>query len=197
MAESRSAEAHRKTGETDIRIRIDLDGEGAAEVDTGLPFVDHMLHLFARHGLFDLRVQAKGDLEVDAHRTVEDLGIVLGDTFRQGLGSKAGIRRYGFFLLTMDDTLVRVALDLSGRPYLIYELPTPTPYINGIDTRLFHEFWRAFTNSLALNLHIDLLRGEETHHVLEASFKGVARALDMATQVDPRHSGVPSTKGSL
>lgn len=197
MSANRSAQVSRKTAETEIRCAIDLDGSGRSEIDTGIPFLDHMLTLFARHGFFDLEVAAKGDLEVDCHHTMEDLGLVLGEAFAKAAGDKAGIRRYGNFLLPMDETLVMIALDLSGRPGLYYDVTPPAPTLNGIDTRLFHEFFQAFCVKSGLNLHIRMIAACETHHLFEAVFKGLAKALDQATTVDPRVRGVLSTKGSL
>ncbi len=193
----RQATIERRTTETQIRVAITLDGTGRAQVDTGLPFMDHMLTLFARHGYFDLEVLARGDLQVDAHHTMEDLGLVLGQAIRQALGDKKGIHRYGFFLLPMDETLVRVVLDLSGRPWLTWQAPFPVAEINGLSVRLFREFFQALTNTLALNLHVDVLRGEEAHHIAEGIFKGFARALDQAVSLEPRETAVPSSKGTL
>ncbi len=193
----RTAQLERNTRETKIAMSFAIDGSGNAKVNTGMPFMDHMLTLFARHGYFDIDIKAEGDLEVDAHHTMEDLGIVLGKVINQALADKVGIRRYGCFSLTMDETLVNVALDLSGRPYLSYNVTTPVDHVGGIGARLFHEFFQALTNNLALNLHIDLVRGEEIHHILEAVFKGFAKALDMATQIEPREKSIPSTKGIL
>ena len=197
MSANRSAQVSRKTAETEIRCAIDLDGSGRSEIDTGIPFLDHMLALFARHGFFDLKIAAKGDLEVDCHHTMEDLGLVLGEAFAKAAGDKTGIRRYGNFLLPMDETLVMIALDLSGRPGLYYDVTPPAPTLNGIDTRLFHEFFQAFCVKSGLNLHIRMIAACETHHLFEAVFKGLAKALDQATTVDPRVRGVLSTKGSL
>ncbi|MBE6399383.1 MAG: imidazoleglycerol-phosphate dehydratase HisB [Lentisphaerae bacterium] len=193
----RTAEVSRKTAETDICCSIVLDGSGKAEVSTGIAFLDHMLTLFARHGLFDLKVAAKGDLEVDCHHTMEDLGLVLGEVFAKAAGDKAGIRRYGSFLLPMDETLVMIALDLSGRPGLYYDVTPPAQQLNGIDTRLFHEFFQAFCVKCGLNMHIRMIASCETHHLFEAIFKGVAKALDQATSFDERIQGVLSTKGTL
>ena len=193
----RKAEVVRKTAETDIRVCIDLDGEGKSSVSTGIPFMDHMLTLFAKHGLFDLEVKAVGDLEIDAHHTMEDLGLVLGQAIAEAVGNKQGIRRYGSFLLPMDEALARVVLDLSGRPYLVYEVTLPAPMIKDVDARLFREFFQALVNKSGLNLHIDLIRAGEVHHAFEAIFKGFARALDEATSIDPRIQGVMSTKGVL
>ena len=197
MSNIRTAEVSRKTAETDICCSIVLDGSGKAEVNTGIAFLDHMLTLFARHGLFDLKVAAKGDLEVDCHHTMEDLGLVLGEVFAKAAGDKAGIRRYGSFLLPMDETLVMIALDLSGRPGLYYDVTPPAQQLNGIDTRLFHEFFQAFCVKCGLNMHIRMITSCETHHLFEAIFKGVAKALDQATSYDERIQGVLSTKGTL
>ncbi len=198
MPESRTASLHRKTAETDIAIDLVVDGTGVSSIDTGVPFFDHMLTLFAKHGLFDLTVRAKGDIEVDYHHTVEDTGIVLGQAFREALGTKAGITRYGWCLLPMDETLARVALDLSGRALLVYEAPERVEAIGGrFSYQLVEEFLRAFAGALLANLHVDILRGRDAHHMAEAIFKGLARALDMATRLDPRVTGIPSTKEVL
>ncbi len=194
---SRKASMTRNTKETKITIAFEIDGTGATNIETGIPFMDHMLELFARHGYFDLDVAAQGDLEVDAHHTMEDLGIVLGQVIREALGDKRGICRYGCYSLPMDESLVNVALDLSGRPYLVFNVDCPVDHLSGIGTRLFQEFFQALTNNLALNLHIDLVRGEETHHILEAVFKSFSKALDRATALDPREKEIPSTKGML
>ena len=194
---ARFAEISRKTAETDITCSINLDGEGKSVISTGIPFMDHMLTLFARHGFFDLNVSAKGDLEVDCHHTMEDLGIVLGELLAKAAGDKAGIRRYGNFLLPMDETLVLVALDISGRPGLYYDVTPPAPYVKDIDARLFHEFFQGFCVKCGLNLHFKMFAAAETHHLFEAMFKGLAKALDEATTYDPRVKGVLSTKGVL
>ena len=194
---TRSAEITRKTGETGITVKLNIDGSGKSSVSTGVPFMDHMLTLFSRHGFFDLEVAAKGDLEVDYHHTLEDLGLALGMAFDKALGDRAGIRRYGNFMLPMDETLVLVALDISGRPGLYYDVTPPAPQVKDIDVRLFHEFLQAFCNKLGLNLHVRMLAAEEAHHLFEAIFKGLAKALDQATSVDPRVEGVLSTKGVL
>ena len=194
---SRKATEKRQTNETKIEISFTVDGEGKADVNTGIPFMDHMLTLFARHGFFDLTVKAAGDLDVDAHHTMEDLGIVLGTVIRKALGDKKGICRNGIFILPMDETLARVVLDLSGRACLVYEVEPSTRYIKELDVRLFHEFFQALTNNLALNLHVDVIRGEDVHHVFEGVFKAFARALDCATSLEPREKGVPTTKGML
>ena len=193
----RCAEVSRETAETRIEVKLNLDGSGRSAVDTGIPFMDHMLTLFARHGFFDLEVRARGDVEVDYHHTLEDLGLVLGTAFDRALGDRAGIRRYGNFLLPMDETLVLIALDISGRPGLFYDVTPPAPQVKDIDARLFHEFLQAFSNKLGLNLHVRMFAAEETHHLFEAIFKGLAKALDQATGFDPRVKGVLSTKGVL
>jgi imidazoleglycerol-phosphate dehydratase len=197
MHMSRKATEKRHTNETKIEISFTVDGEGKADVNTGISFMDHMLTLFARHGFFDLTVKASGDLDIDAHHTMEDLGIVLGTVIRKALGDKKGIRRYGFFILPMDETLARVVLDLSGRACLVYEVEPAARYIKELDVRLFREFFQALTNNLALNLHVDVIRGEDVHHVFEGVFKAFARALDCATSLEPREKGVPTTKGML
>ena len=193
----RQTEVCRKTAETDIRLSLNLDGRGNSRTETGVGFLDHMLTLFARHGFFDLEVRAAGDVEVDYHHTLEDLGLVLGQAIAEAVGNKRGIRRYGSFLLPMDEALARIALDLSGRPYLVYEVTLPAPQVKDIDARLFREFFQALVNKSGMNLHIDLVRAGEVHHAFEAIFKAFARALDEATSVDPRIQGVMSTKGSL
>ncbi len=194
---TRSAEVTRKTGETRISVNLKIDGTGKGDISTGVPFMDHMLTLFARHGFFDLEVRAQGDIEVDYHHTLEDLGITLGMAFDQALGDRAGIRRYGNFLLPMDETLVLIALDISGRPGLFYDVTPPAPQVKDIDARLFHEFLQGFCSKLGLNLHVKMLAAEEAHHLFEAIFKGLAKALDQATAIDPRVDGIPSTKGVL
>ena len=194
---ARFAEISRKTAETDITCSINLDGEGKSVISTGIPFMDHMLTLFARHGFFDLNVSAKGDLEVDCHHTMEDLGIVLGELLAKAAGDKAGIRRYGNFLLPMDETLALIALDLSGRPCLVFDVQPPAPMIKDLDVRLFHEFFLALAVKSGMNLHVKQMVSGEVHHLYEAIFKGFAKALDQALSVDPRIQGVLSTKGSL
>lgn len=194
---TRIGKISRVTGETDISVSINLDGEGKSSIHTGIPFMDHMLNLFAKHGFFDLDINAKGDLDVDYHHTMEDLGLAMGEAFAQAVGDKAGIRRYGNFLLPMDETLVLVALDISGRPGLYYDITPPAPYVKDIDARLFHEFFQGFCVKCGLNLHFKMLAAAETHHLFEAMFKGLAKALDAATSFDPRIQGVLSTKGVL
>lgn len=194
----RSATIKRKTAETDIFLALGVDGRGRAKIDTGVPFFDHMLNLFSKHGLFDLEVKATGDLNVDYHHTVEDIGLVLGDAFKQALGDKIGIRRYGFFILPMDESLARVVVDIGGRPHLVYEANPPTMFVRDFNIVLVKEFCRAFSNSLGANLHVQLIYGEEPHHVAEAIFKALARAVDIATQIEPRAADlIPSTKGKI
>jgi imidazoleglycerol-phosphate dehydratase len=194
---NRTATVKRRTRETDIELTFAIDGSGRAQIATGVGFFDHMLELFAKHGLFDLQLKAKGDLNVDAHHTVEDVGLALGQALRESLGDKKGLCRYGWCLLPMDDALARIALDCSGRPYLAYEAPEEAGPIGDFPFQLIEEFLRAFSVQGGLNLHVALLDGRDTHHMAEAVFKGLARALDQATQIDPRVQGVPSTKGQL
>lgn len=193
----RFAEIERNTRETQIKLAINLDGTGKSSISTGVAFLDHMLTLFARHGLFDLTIEATGDLDVDAHHLFEDLGLVMGDALNKALGDKAGIRRYGNFLLPMDETLVLIALDLSGRPGLYYSVNPPAHIVGGVDPRLFHEFFQALCVKGGVNLHIRQIASEEIHHLYEGIFKGFAKALDMATGFDSRIDGVLSTKGCL
>lgn len=193
----RTAKIERKTAETQIMLELNLDGTGEAHISTGVGFFDHMLTLLARHALFDLTVNAKGDIEVDAHHTVEDIGICLGKALVQAAGEKRGIRRYGSFLLPMDEALAQVALDFSGRPVLEYHAAIAAATVGEFDTCLGNEFMRAFSLNGGLNLHIDLLRGKDPHHCLEAIFKGVGRALREALSADPREKGIPSSKGIL
>ena len=194
----RRATVVRETAETQITLTLALDGRGSSKIATGVPFFDHMLTLFAKHGLFDLTVDAKGDTDVDYHHTVEDVGLVLGQAFKEALGDKIGIRRYGFFLLPMDESLARVVVDVGGRPHLVYEAEAPTRFVRDFNIVLVKEFCRAFSNALGANLHVQLVYGEEPHHVAEAIFKGLARALDQATQIEPRAADLlPSTKGKI
>jgi len=194
----RTAEIHRTTKETDLRIRVDLDGRGTASVRTGIGFFDHMLEALARHALLDLTVEARGDLHVDGHHTVEDTGIALGQAIERALGDRAGIRRYGDALVPLDEALVRAVVDVSGRPYLAYEIEIAKWQMLGdYDVFLTPEFFRALVLNAGLTAHMDLIRGDNPHHIVEAAFKAFARALDGATSLDPRVVGVPSTKGAL
>ena len=193
----RTATIHRKTNETEIRLELNLDGSGQARIKTGVGFFDHMLELFTRHGAFDLTVESTGDLHVDQHHTVEDVGICLGQAFRQALGDKAGIRRYGHFTLPMEETLCTTAIDLSGRYYLVFQGQFPSPKIGQFDTELVEDFWQAVAANALCNMHILVPYGRNSHHVSEAIFKCAARALRMAVEPDPRMTGVPSTKGTL
>lgn len=198
MAAKRIAKISRKTAETAIALTLAIDGQGASKIDTGIPFFDHMLTLFAKHGLFDIELSAQGDVAVDYHHTVEDTGLVLGEAFKAALGDKLGIRRYGFTFLPMDESLARIAVDLGGRPHLVYQVECPTMFVRDFNLALVKEFFRAFSNALAANIHARLEYGDEPHHVAEALFKGLARALDAAAQIDPRAAGLlPSTKGKL
>lgn len=195
---AREASIDRTTSETSIRTTLTVDGKGTAKVQSGIPFFDHMLTLFARHGLFDLELDAKGDIEVDFHHTVEDAGITLGQVLTKALGDKKGIRRYGSAYVPMDEALVRVVVDLSGRPYLAYNAPASVEAIGGnFSFQLVEEFLRAVAVNGGMNLHVDILAGRDAHHMAEGVFKALARALDVATQIDPRVEGVPSTKGVL
>jgi imidazoleglycerol-phosphate dehydratase len=197
MSTVRRSSLKRETTETSVTVDLVIDGSGVSAIKTGIAFFDHMLTLFSKHGVFDLQINAQGDLEVDFHHTVEDVGIVLGSCFSKALGDKAGIRRYGWALLPMDESLVRTAVDLSGRAYLHYEAPDGAGSIGRFDFQLVEEFLRAFTTNAGLNLHVDVLRGRNSHHIAEAIFKGLAKALDLACQVDERVTGVPSSKGRL
>jgi len=193
----RTATIRRETGETKIALSLDLDGTGKAEIRTGVGFFDHMLTLFAKHGLFDLSVQADGDTHVDDHHTVEDVGICLGQAFREALGDKAGIVRYGSLSLPMEETLVTAAVDLSGRIWFVDKTSFPTQKIGTFDTELVREFWQAFAANVPMNLHLVLHHGGNSHHIAEATFKATARALRQAVAHDPRQAGVPSSKGVL
>ena len=195
--EQRAATIERKTKETDISLTINLDGTGENEIATGIPFFDHMLNGFARHGLFDLEVHVTGDLEVDSHHTIEDTGIVLGQAIAAALGEKKGIKRYGSFLLPMDETLAMCAVDLSGRPYLNYQAEFTVEKLGTLDTEMIREFFYAVSYSAAMNLHLKIVDGGNNHHMAEALFKAFGKALDMATMEEPRMNGVWSTKGSL
>lgn len=194
---SRHATIQRNTSETQIRIEIDLDGRGNASVATGVGFFDHMLTLFAKHSAVDLMIDAKGDLHIDSHHTVEDVGIALGMAVRDAMGDKAGIRRYGSFTLPMDETLVTATVDLGGRAYFVFNVAFTASKVGEFDTELVNEFWQAFAANCGCNLHLNLHYGRNTHHVAEAVFKAAARALRQAMEPDPRMEGVPSTKGTL
>jgi len=196
-SQPRRAEVHRKTKETDVRVVLNLDGNGQSQVSTGLPFLDHMLDLFARHGLFDLEVACKGDLDIDDHHSVEDIAITLGQALSQALGNKAGIARYGEAVVPMDEALCRSVIDLSGRFYLVYEVQTRRQKIGNFSVELAEHFWRSLAETARFNLHIDCLRGRNTHHILEGTFKATTRALRQAVNRDPRITGVLSTKGAL
>ncbi len=193
----RIAEVERVTKETDIHARLNLDGEGSASVNTGIGFFDHMLEGFSKHGFFDLDITVRGDLDVDGHHTVEDAGIVLGNAIREAVGDKKGIRRYGYFILPMDDALALCAVDLCGRPYLQFDCSFPNAMVGSFDTSLVKEFFYAVSYSAAMNIHIKMLSGENSHHMIEAVFKAFAKALDEAVSMDGRIRDVLSTKGSL
>ena len=197
IIKSRKASVTRTTRETDISVDINIDGEGLYEVNTGIGFFDHMLNGFARHGFMDLNVTTKGDTWVDGHHTVEDTGIVLGQAFLEALGDKKGIKRFGHCILPMDDALVMAAVDLSGRHYFEYDLPMDAPMVGDFDTELVKEFFYSFSDAAKINLHIKKINGNNAHHIIEATFKAVARAIDMAVALDERNKGVPSTKGVL
>lgn len=194
---NRQADVRRKTKETDVRVRLNLDGSGKSRILIGLPFLEHMLELFAKHGLFDLDVKCNGDLEIDDHHSVEDIAITLGQALTQALADKSGINRYGEAVVPMDEALCRSVIDLSGRFYLVYEVPTKRQKIGNFSVELAEHFWRSFAETAKFNLHIDCLRGRNTHHILEGTFKASARALRQAVELNSRISGVPSTKGSL
>ncbi|MGN0297876.1 MAG: imidazoleglycerol-phosphate dehydratase HisB [Lachnospiraceae bacterium] len=193
----RMAEIKRTTKETDIYVRLDLDGTGKTDISTGIGFFDHMLNSFARHGLFDLVVQVDGDLDVDCHHTIEDTGIVLGQAILQAIGDKKGMKRYGSMMLPMDESLILCAIDLGGRPYLICDLNLTTPRVGDFDTEMVREFFYAISYSAMMNLHIKQIYGSNNHHIIEGAFKAFAKALDMATQKDERINDVLSTKGML
>jgi len=195
--QARQASRSRKTAETAIDLKIDLDGSGKSSIDTGIPFFDHMLVLFSKHGLFDLELKADGDIEVDYHHTVEDTGIALGEAMKEALGTKEGISRYGMAYLPMDETLVRVVVDLSNRPHLEFRAPVNTPSAPNLPFTLVEEFCRALASNLRANIHVELLYGRDGHHIAEAIFKGLARALRVACERDPRVKGIPSTKEAL
>ncbi len=197
QTQTRTAEVERKTKETEVRVALNLDGSGRAQINTGVPFLDHMLELFTRHGLFDLEITCRGDLHIDDHHSVEDVGITLGQAFAQALGDKAGIARYGAAYVPMDEALCRACVDLSGRFFLVYEVETERHTVGNFSVELAEHFWRSLAENLRCNLHIDSLRGRNTHHILEATFKATARALREACARDPRVEGVLSTKGAL
>jgi imidazoleglycerol-phosphate dehydratase len=193
----RYAEQRRTTKETDIYVALDVDGSGQAKIDSGIPFLDHMLTLLAVHSLCDLTVQAQGDIAVDDHHTVEDIGLTLGEVLKRCLGDKAGINRYGWALIPMDESLVRVALDFSGRPYLSYHLPLPYETIGGMAAENVREFMQALASSTGMNLHVDMIRGENTHHIIEAAFKALARSIKQAAAYEERVREAWSSKGTL
>ncbi len=193
----RSASIERNTSETQISVKLDLDGTGKAKLETGLPFLEHMLDQICRHGLVDLEITAKGDLEIDAHHTVEDIGITLGQAINQAIGDKQGIRRYGHAYVPLDEALSRVVIDFSGRPGLVYEIPFTKKSVGDFDVELFAEFFQGFVNHAQVTLHVDNLRGKNAHHQIETVFKAFGRALRMAIEKDDRMTGIPSTKGSL
>jgi imidazoleglycerol-phosphate dehydratase len=194
---ARTAAISRKTRETDITVALNLDGSGSGSVKTGVPFLDHMLILFTKHGIFDLKIRCKGDLGVDAHHSVEDIGICLGAALEKALGDKRGLVRFAHSYFPMDETLARVAVDLSGRPYLVYNVKAGRRRVGELDSDLIEEFWRAFVTHARLNLHIELIYGRNTHHIFEAIFKAAGRALSFATRIDSRVQGLPSTKGVI
>ncbi|GGK27308.1 imidazoleglycerol-phosphate dehydratase [Caldalkalibacillus thermarum] len=196
-SQQRQASLRRTTTETDITLSFTIDGEGMSNIQTGVPFMDHMLDLFAKHGLFDLEVKAKGDIEIDAHHTVEDVGICLGQALKEALGDKQGIKRYGQALVPMDESLAQVAIDLSNRPHLEFRAQFPQAQVGRFDTELVHEFLWKLALEARMNLHVILHYGSNTHHMIEAIFKALGRALDEATRLDPRVKGIPSTKGML
>ena len=194
----RQVTVKRKTKETDISVTVDLDGSGVSDISTGIGFLDHMLDQLARHSLMDITVKAKGDLHIDFHHTTEDTGIALGEAVSQALGDRTGIRRYGSTLSPMDETLTRVVVDASNRPFLVWRVSFPTPKVGDMDTELFKEWFQAFVQNAGITLHVENLYGVNSHHIVESSFKGLARALRTATEIDPRRGGeVPSTKGAL
>ena len=198
MSSSRQAEIKRKTNETDISIFINIDGDGISEIDTGIPFLDHMLHQISSHGLFDLKIKAIGDTHIDDHHTNEDVGIALGKAFTKALGERKGINRFGHFFAPLDEALVQVTLDCSGRPHLSYDLKLKAPRIGNYDTELVREFFIAFVNSSGITLHINQIQGTNSHHIVEACFKAFSRSMRMATEIDIRRSGtIPSSKGML
>jgi imidazoleglycerol-phosphate dehydratase len=194
---ARNAQVQRRTAETDIQLELNVDGSGDSQINTGVGFLDHMLELFAKHAVLDLQIEAKGDLRVDQHHTVEDVGICLGQAIRQAVGDKAGIRRYGHFTLPMEEALATAAIDLSGRPFLVFHASFPASKIGGFDSELIEDFWQALAANALCNLHVIAHHGRNSHHISEAIFKAVARALRAAVEIDPSLKGVPSTKGTL
>ncbi len=196
-SDPRTASVERKTKETEVNVELDLDGTGEYDITTGIAFFDHMLESFARHGAFDLRIAAKGDLAVDTHHTIEDVGITLGQAVREALGTAAGIRRYGGVALPMAESKVDVALDISNRPYLVYRVTLTNDRIGNFDASLTEDFLYAFSQNAGIDLHVELCYGKNPHHVVEAIFKGLARALRMAVEIDPRMKGLPTVKGAL
>jgi imidazoleglycerol-phosphate dehydratase len=196
-ARSRTGKLSRRTKETNISVVIGVDGSGTSDITTGIAFFDHMLDSLARHGFFDMKIRAEGDLAVDQHHTVEDVGLAVGEAFSQALGDRVGIRRYGEAACPLDEALVRVVVDVSGRPFFVYNVQVDQDRVGTFDTELIHDFLLALSNHLGMNLHVDMVRGRNAHHIIEATFKALARALDVATQIDPRIEGVLSTKGSL
>ena len=194
---ARTATIDRSTKETSINVTLDLDGRGEHQIESGVPFFDHMLTQIARHGFFDLHLSAKGDLEIDAHHTVEDVGICLGEAFKKALGDKTGVRRYGRGTMPMHEALAAVIIDFSGRPFLVFNVPLPKAQVGNFELELVEEFFTAFCNHSGANVHVNLAYGDNLHHIVEAVFKAFARALDEATQLDPRVEGVLSSKGTL
>ncbi len=194
---NRQATVERTTTETSVRVTLSLDGTGQGEIRTTIPFLDHMLALLAKHGFFNLAVQAKGDTDIDDHHTIEDIGIVLGDALKQALGSKAGVRRFGWASVPLDETLAQVTVDLSGRPYLVYHVELPQRRVKELDLGLFEDFFQAFVTHAGMTLHVNVLYGRNPHHIMESVFKALAKALDQATSLDERVKGVLSTKGKL
>lgn len=197
MSIRRTATVQRRTAETSVQLTLDIDGSGQAKIETGVGFLDHMLTLFAKHGLFDLTVQCQGDTHVDAHHTTEDIGICLGQVFSEALGDKSGIVRYGHMVLPMEETLVTVAVDLSGRNYVVFQAPMPSPKVGEFDSELIEDFWYAFASNAKCNFHVLLHYGRNSHHIAEGIFKASARALRTACAVDARQTGIPSSKGIL
>ena len=198
MSLLRQAEIHRKTNETEISVFLDIDGSGNSNIDTGVPFLDHMLHQISSHGLFDLNIKAIGDIEIDDHHTNEDVGIALGKAFSESLGDRKGINRFGHFLAPLDEALIQITLDCSGRPHLSYNLKIQSSKIGSYDTELVREFFIAFVNNSGITLHINQIQGVNAHHIVEATFKAFSRAMRMATEIDTRRSEtIPSSKGML